>query len=109
MTSHVCTSNVDLGSSRVTMNRLISILTNVFDRIIAEIHQYVPLNSWVRVFFDCFPTREFSTSTLQVKSKTVCLWTHCHVICKAMMQSRLNVVIDHVLRGGGGRTYLWSW
>ena len=53
-------------TSRVTMNRLISILTNVFDRIIAEIRQYVHLNLWVRVFFDYFPTREFSTSTLQV-------------------------------------------
>ena len=52
-------------TSHVTMNRLISILTNVFDRIIAEIRQYVPLNLWVRVFFN-FPTREFSTSTLLV-------------------------------------------
>ena len=34
--------------------------------MIKEIQHHAPLNSWVRVFLECFPTREFGTSTVHV-------------------------------------------
>ena len=48
------------------MNRLILLLRNLFDEVIEEIRRHALLNSWVRIFFDRFPTREFGTSTVRV-------------------------------------------
>ena len=64
--SHVYLLNVDVSCSRTSMIRLISVLNSVFKRIIEEIHNVVPHNSWVRVFFQWFPSWEFSSSTVLV-------------------------------------------
>ena len=51
---------------RLLTIRLIGVLNSVFNRIIEEIHNVVPCNSWVRVFLERFPSREFSSSTVLV-------------------------------------------
>ena len=61
--SRVYSLNVDIDHSRTSMIRLIGILNSVFNRIFDEIN-VVPHNSWVRVFFEQFPSREFSSTVL---------------------------------------------
>ena len=58
--------NVNLGESRITMNRLILVLSIVFDEMVKGIRHHAPSNSWIRVFLDRFLTKEFGTSTVNV-------------------------------------------
>ena len=48
------------------MIRSIGVLNSIFNQIIYKIHNVVPCNSWVRVFFEQFPSKEFSSSTVLV-------------------------------------------
>ena len=66
VTSSVHKLNVNLGESCITMNRLILVLSKVFDEMVKEICHHAPSNLWVRVFLDRFPTGEFGTSTVCV-------------------------------------------
>ena len=65
LNSRVYLLNIDIDHSRTSMIRLMGVLNLVFNRIIEEIH-VVPCNCWVRVFFERFPSREFSSSTVLV-------------------------------------------
>ena len=66
LNSYIYSLNVDIDHTRTSMIRLIGVLNLVFNRIIEEIHNVVPSNSWVRVFLEQFPSREFSSSTVLV-------------------------------------------
>ena len=50
VTSCVYSLNIDIDHSRTSMIRSIGVSNLIFNRIIQEIHNVVPRNSWVRVF-----------------------------------------------------------
>ena len=49
--SQIYLLNIDIDRSRTSIIRLIGVLNLVFNRIIEEIRNVFPQNSWVRVFF----------------------------------------------------------
>ena len=109
VTSHVYKLNFNLGQSHVTMNMSILLLRNLFDEVIEEIRCHAPLNSWVRVFFDNFPTKEFGTSTVCVGDIDISMFMD---MLLHNMQSndaieidngwQYNLVISYVLHGSCG-------
>ena len=100
--------NFNLGESRVTKNRLILMLRNLFDEVIEEIWHHAPLNSWVIVFFNHFPTREFGTSTVCVGDidnsmfmNTLSCNMQSNDTIEVNCEWECNVVISYTLHGSG--------
>ena len=87
LNSRVYLLNVDIDCSRTSLIRLIGVLNSVFNRMIEEIHNVVPCNCWVRIYF----LRDFPVENLVIQLywwmilMLKCCWIHYPEICKVMV------------------------